>query len=876
LAMLQNNKIVTFKPPVPQKRNVVSYIVEDGEGTIWAIMSGYLFKVKSNALQRVTITDSASLVTSIAVNANGSLFAAVYRRGIYALGHKQWSLYTPFTGKFETLPVKQMLFDRADAQKIYVLTWEGFFYISNRQLYASDNPGLNSLKSQLLCVAQDAANNLWFGADNGAYCFCNGNLVHYNASNGLTDNMIGDICLDAGNNLWLGSLGNGFFRYDGDRYVTFDESQGMPNSKIVMAITKDWNDDIIFGADGGGLMRYNGKKLANISAASGADYLKGIQCLYTDENKTVWIGTAYHGLWLYNKRGFGKVPGSERMASNGITGDGNGVIWIATRQGCFYYENNSLKLLEGSPPFVSSLVATGRDSLFVGTQNGISLIVNKKLVNTFRQESLKNTTILCLKRFKQMMLIGTDDHGLFTWDMQSGALKNYTVADGLKANPIYSIAVDDQDKIWVGTGRGINRMQFNAAAKKFEVIDNTGGRDVILESNQNAILYKDHKIWVGTTKAVQVYDTRSKMMQAYPPHVIIQNVKLMPQMGVSTDTNYTILKNGAELGYKQNHVVISFLGVYLKNPEGVTYRYKLEGLDSAYCRPVKNNEVEYPALPPGKYSFKVRAISPDGKVSANAAYFCFRVVPPFYKTPVFQTSAVLFFVLIGFGLQNIIHQQKVLRQNAIEAIKQEEKIKIRQQTAEDFHDDLGNKLTRISILTEILNTKIGSEKADQRGLIDQIKQNAAALYTGTKDILWALDPKSDNLYETLVHIKETGIEIFQDMPVEFTFDEIDKGLEHVKLPMEYSRNITMIFKEALNNALKHADAKHVALKLTRLSKNELSLSITDDGKGFIQGQTGRGHGMHNIQARASRINAELQVSSAPGQGTQVELKFVLI
>ncbi|HEY9196046.1 MAG TPA: two-component regulator propeller domain-containing protein, partial [Mucilaginibacter sp.] len=78
LAMLQNNKIVTFKPPVPQKRNVVSYIVQDGEGTIWAIMSGYLFRVKSNALQRVTITDSASLVTSIAVNAHGSLFAAVY------------------------------------------------------------------------------------------------------------------------------------------------------------------------------------------------------------------------------------------------------------------------------------------------------------------------------------------------------------------------------------------------------------------------------------------------------------------------------------------------------------------------------------------------------------------------------------------------------------------------------------------------------------------------------------------------------------------------------------------------------------------------------------------------------------------------------
>jgi signal transduction histidine kinase len=207
-------------------------------------------------------------------------------------------------------------------------------------------------------------------------------------------------------------------------------------------------------------------------------------------------------------------------------------------------------------------------------------------------------------------------------------------------------------------------------------------------------------------------------------------------------------------------------------------------------------------------------------VSPDTANFSFEIVPPFYKTLTFQISAVLFFVLIGFGLQNIWHHSKIQRQQVIEAMKQEEKIKIRQQTAEDFHDDLGNKLTRISILSEILNAKIDHHKTDQRGLVDQIKQNAAALYNGTKDILWALDPKSDNLYETLVHIKEIGIELFQDMPVNFKFDGIEQNLQlkQVKLPMEYSRNITMIFKESLNNALKHAEASEVTLEWAMLIK----------------------------------------------------------
>jgi signal transduction histidine kinase len=172
-----------------------------------------------------------------------------------------------------------------------------------------------------------------------------------------------------------------------------------------------------------------------------------------------------------------------------------------------------------------------------------------------------------------------------------------------------------------------------------------------------------------------------------------------------------------------------------------------------------------------------------------------------------------------------------------------------------------------------LNAKIDPNKTDQRGLVDQIKQNAAALYNGTKDILWALDPKSDNLYETLIHIKEIGIELFQDVPADFKFEGIEESLHQIKLPMEYSRNITMIFKESLNNVLKHAEANHVILQWMYIDKNEVRLRLIDDGKGFKCENITKGHGMHNIKARAKRINAELLIVSEEGRGTSVELKF---
>jgi signal transduction histidine kinase len=172
-----------------------------------------------------------------------------------------------------------------------------------------------------------------------------------------------------------------------------------------------------------------------------------------------------------------------------------------------------------------------------------------------------------------------------------------------------------------------------------------------------------------------------------------------------------------------------------------------------------------------------------------------------------------------------------------------------------------------------LNAKIENHKTDQRSLVDQIKQNAAALYNGTKDILWALDPKSDNLYETLMHIKGIGIELFQDVPTDFVFDGIEESLQQIKLPMEYSRNITMIYKELLNNVLKHADAKHVILQWAYFDKHEINLRLTDDGRGFNNDTISKGHGLNNIKARAKRINAELVIVSEDGKGTLVELRF---
>jgi len=165
------------------------------------------------------------------------------------------------------------------------------------------------------------------------------------------------------------------------------------------------------------------------------------------------------------------------------------------------------------------------------------------------------------------------------------------------------------------------------------------------------------------------------------------------------------------------------------------------------------------------------------------------------------------------------------------------------------------------------------QQVDQKKLLEQIKQNASSLYNGTKDILWALDPQSDNLYEILNHIKDFGNELFLDTPVEFEFNGIDESLNEIKLPMEYSRNIPMIFKELLNNILKHAHSTRVGIELAEITKDDINLVLQDNGCGFDRGEIRKGQGINNIAMRTKRIGGEITINSEKGKGTLVELRI---
>lgn len=876
LMKLVNKKLVNYPVSVKLKNNRVRSIVQDGSGTIWFIIDNRLFKVSGNTGKEEIIQDANKQpLLCLAVDQGGRLYASIHQKGIYYLDKGKWAnlvSYPKIDGDFF---VTKMQFDRTDRSRLLLLSFNGIYSVKDGVLEPYQVKLAKGIKEPFLSMEQDSAANLWIGTGNGAYYLDmkKQKSTHFVGVNGLSDNAITDIYNDADNNLWLASQGNGLYKYEGDRYVIFDRTQGLPNNEVIWGIAKDRNNHILLGINGAGLFKYNGKKLSTVKLPKDRPDLNSIQCLYTDKNGLVWIGTDHAGLWTYDNNRFQIIKGSDYYAINGITQDSNGLIWMVTPSGCFYLENSNLKRLEEFSGFSSSIANAGKDSVIVGTQDGVMLAVNKKIVKNFKLDAVRTSTVFSMLNYGGFLIVGTDDRGIFVWNKATGRVENYTTKNGLNSNTIYSLATDDHGVIWAGTGRGANRFLYDEKSKAFTVKGNGSSKNPILESNQNAILYNDGKLWIGTTKGVVVYNTDVVPSVKTPPHIVIQSVKLIPQSGEKQSS--ATVANGAKLSFSNRHLSIAFLGINLKDPANVSYRYKLKGLDTSYSLPVKNNVVDYPSLPAGNYTFEVKAIGMGGVPSVHTASFSFSITPPFYQTGTFRFLAIIFFVLIGVSIQSYRHQLKINRQRIIEATKREESLKIRQQTAEDFHDELGNKLTRITVLSEILGTRMDNGQSDQKKLLEQIKQNAASLYNGTKDILWALDPQSDNLYEILNHIRDFGKELFLDTPVEFEFKGIDESLNEIKLPMEYSRNIPMIFKELLNNILKHSHATKVTISLDEIHKNGIQLTLTDNGCGFDGNEIRKGQGINNIITRTKRINGSIKIDSEKGKGTVIGLRILI-
>ncbi|MCK9399483.1 MAG: GAF domain-containing sensor histidine kinase [Bacteroidales bacterium] len=191
----------------------------------------------------------------------------------------------------------------------------------------------------------------------------------------------------------------------------------------------------------------------------------------------------------------------------------------------------------------------------------------------------------------------------------------------------------------------------------------------------------------------------------------------------------------------------------------------------------------------------------------------------------------------------------------------------RARISQDMHDDVGASLTRISMMSDLVKnrTDIG---VGSRQWLGQISDTSRGLMEEMNQIIWALNPKNDNLEGLVTYLRRFAFEYLEPTAISCVFD-LPGELPNQALSVEVRRNVYLVVREALHNVVKHAGATKVQISLV-MNQNGFRILIKDDGKGFDPGKLEfPGNGLVNMKKRMNDIGGGFLISSGIGDGTEI-------
>ncbi|MEQ9168451.1 MAG: tetratricopeptide repeat protein [Fulvivirga sp.] len=193
--------------------------------------------------------------------------------------------------------------------------------------------------------------------------------------------------------------------------------------------------------------------------------------------------------------------------------------------------------------------------------------------------------------------------------------------------------------------------------------------------------------------------------------------------------------------------------------------------------------------------------------------------------------------------------------------------RVRNNIARDLHDDIGSTLSSINILSKVAMVEPGS---NTQHYLQRIGDQSTRIMEEMGDIVWSIHPGNDSTDRLIARMREFLTEIFEPLNIEYTFlESIDKNFI---LNSEKRKNLFLIFKETINNAIKYSNATFVEISLTK-TDTTLVMTIKDNGKGFDEQTTKAGNGLKNLRERSHEVGGNITLKSTIGEGT--ELRFTL-
>jgi len=215
---------------------------------------------------------------------------------------------------------------------------------------------------------------------------------------------------------------------------------------------------------------------------------------------------------------------------------------------------------------------------------------------------------------------------------------------------------------------------------------------------------------------------------------------------------------------------------------------------------------------------------------------------------------------------------KQAQEQLIKTEKEKEGDKIRVRIGRDIHDEVGATLSGVALFSEIARAKIQQHQEDAAQVyLEHITTNSKEMVEKISDIVWTINPDNDSFERIIAKLRSYAFNLCAGKGIRLHFD-VDDHICLYSPSMQVRKNIYMLMKEAINNAVKYSGGNNIFLSLSK-REDLVTIEIRDDGRGFDKKKKYEGNGLNNMQTRAAELNANFSIDSKDGEGTNIRLQF---
>lgn len=769
--------------------------------------------------------------------------------------------------------------------------------------------------SQVTAIAVEESGRTWLGTDGRGIVVLDAQLrpeEHFlhdqTDSRSINSNDIRSLFVDRTQSVWIGTRrGLCLFSRFANKFAYYPNklSRGDEvNTQQVSSLAIDTSGNLWVGTASGAIARYApdfGPPRVHDLGRFGRSAENPVTAICALRNGAVLAGVSGNGLFRYQpgQREFARVLSSPSIS--GILEDSKGNVWFTTTDsGLCHFDpatgavgSWSLDFFMGRPDMpldISSICEDRRGHLWLGSDSAGVLRISPDRSSFVRfTDGLSSVNITSLHAdTRNRIWIGTR-FGLTVYDADSQAFTHYFEVDGLPNNNIEAVIEDHRGTIWVSTEKGLACL--DPESGRWECFDPRDGLQAFEFSPRAACSDHGSSLYFGGINGFNRINPDAIPRNTRVPKVQITNFAT-PEGRLPLNSKGTI-----ELPYWINSFSVEYTLLDYAEPGKHTYASKLEGVENEWNQTGMRSTASYVQIPPGEYLFRARGANNDGTWSTDDAVLHISIAHPIWQTFPFQFMLFIAITFTAFAMfrarVNAIRNQRIaLEKEVIERSIAEMKLlnnqtrlrslaaKLtlleegeRRRIAQALHDKIGHALSlaKLNLVTCRKNEMIDR---DNKLLLVALERITTAI-DDTRSLTTEISPPALYKFGLIAAAEDLTERLGKQHGFLTVFEA---AVDDIILPENVAILIYQAIRELLVNAIKHAQATNVRVAIHGAA-DMIQVVVADNGVGFdvdavMQDESKlTSFGLFSIRERLESIGGTLEIESARGKGTIVELSF---